>query len=136
MSRPFSVLGLDHVVLRVRDLDTSRHFYTEILGCPEERSIEDLGLYQLRAGKHLIDLVLLGSTLGGKEPVNQSSANQDHFCIEISPFNAVELQRYLNSHGVDCPEPGTRYGARGQGPSIYITDPDGNTVELKGPAEA
>jgi len=136
MTRPFSLIGLDHVVLRVRDLDTSRHFYTEILGCPLERSIEELGLYQLRVGKHLIDLVVLGSKLGGQDPVNQNSANQDHFCIEISPFNAVELQGYLRSHGVDCPEPGSRYGATGQGPSVYIKDPDGNTVELKGPPEA
>ena len=135
MSRPFTIAGLDHVVLRVADIDVARAFYETVLGCEIEREVSTLGLYQFRAGKHLIDLVALGSKLGGTEPVKQSTANQDHFCIEISPFDESAIRSFLISHGIDCPEAASRYGARGQGPSIYILDPDGNTVELKGPPD-
>lgn len=135
MTRPFSIGGLDHVVLRVADIDASRNFYEAVLGCKLEREIAELGLYQLRAGNHLIDLVPVGSKLGGSAPVNQIGANQDHFCIEIAPFDETAISAFLASHGIACPAAASRYGARGQGPSIYISDPDGNTVELKGPPE-
>ena len=130
--RPFTIKGLDHVVLRVADIDQSRHFYENILGCTLERELPDLGLYQLRAGNNLIDLALIGSKLGGVDPVNQSSRNQDHFCIIIDRFSEPELQAYLKDAGIKASESGDRYGAEGVGPSIYINDPDGNVIELKG----
>ena len=135
MERPFTLLGLDHLVLRVANLDVSRAFYEGVLGCKLEREIPSLGLYQFRAGRQLIDLVVIGSKLGGPMPVNLGRRNQDHFCIEITPFVATHIKEYLSMSDVPIGEMGSRYGAMGLGPSIYIEDPDGNTVELKGPPE-
>ena len=127
--------GLDHVVLRVRDLAAALRFYTGILGCPEERRLEDLGLVQLRAGRTLIDLVPLDSQLGRRGGVGpgREGRNLEHFCLRIARFDETALRDYLSEHGIESQPAETRYGADGFGPSIYISDPDGNTVELKGP---
>ena len=130
-----NVKSLDHVVLRVRDLKRALHFYSEVLGCPEERRLEELGLYQMRAGSALIDLVLVDSTLGrrGGSGPGRQGRNMDHFCLRIDPFDADAIAAHLENHGIEAGEVSTRYGADGNGPSIYIRDPDGNMVELKGP---
>ncbi len=132
--RPFSILGLDHVVLRADDLQRSLSFYIDVLGCSLEREIPEIGLYQLRAGSTLIDLVPIGSQLGGETPVDNAARNVDHFCVALDRFDESALRQYLASFDIDCPEPSDRYGAGGTGPSVYIPDPDGNIVELKGPA--
>ena len=129
--RSFEVTGIDHLVLRVSNLAASRDFYEGLLGCVVERELPDLGLFQLRAGSQLIDLVPIGSELGGISQVLQENRNQDHFCLTISPFEPDVLNKLLAAAGVSCSEVGTRYGADGYGRSIYVTDPDGNTVELK-----
>ena len=132
-----NVKSLDHVVLRVRDLKRALHFYSEVLGCPEERRLEELGLYQMRAGTALIDLVPVDSRLGGMGGAGpeEEGRNMDHFCLRIDPFDAESITAHLESHGIEAGEVSTRYGAEGSGPSMYIQDPDGNTVELKGPPE-
>jgi glyoxylase I family protein len=129
--RPFEIEGIDHLVLRVSNLEESRKFYEGLLGCVMERELPDLGLFQLRAGKQLIDLVPVGSELGGTSEVVQENRNQDHFCLTISPFEPDAITKLMASAGVSCSEVGTRYGADGYGLSIYVVDPDGNTVELK-----
>jgi len=132
------VLGLDHVVLRVRDLDSALRFYRGALGCPIERRIDALGLVQLRAGAALIDLVPVDSPLGkagGGVPVADGK-NVDHICLRLDGFEADALAAHLRSHGVEPGEVGMRYGAEGNGPSMYVRDPDGNVVELKGPPGA
>jgi len=132
----FAIKGLDHVVLRVADLDRAIGFYRDVLGCHEERRVESIGLYQYRAGAHIIDLVPVESELGsmGGAAPGAEARNLDHFCIRIDPFDADALRRHLDGHGIDMGEVKSRYGAEGDGPSIYINDPDGNVVELKGPA--
>jgi len=135
MSSPPKLLGLDHVVLRVRDLDAALRFYVGMLGCSEERRIEQLGLIQVRAGASLIDLVPVASPLGragGRAP-DPNAKNLDHFCLRIEPFDAEALADHLRAHGVAPGDVGQRYGADGTGPSMYVRDPDGNVVELKGP---
>ncbi len=123
----FAIKGLDHVVLRVADLERAIAFYCEVLGCREERRVESINLVQLRAGASLIDLI-------PAESVPQADGgNMDHFALRIEPFDEAALRSHLESHGVEAGEFATRYGAEGQGPSLYIKDPDGNTVELKGP---
>ncbi len=131
------VLGLDHVVLRVTDLDRALRFYCEVLGCPIERRLDELGLVQLRAGAALIDLVPVDSPLGraGGESPARGAPNLDHFALRIEPFDPAGLAAHLAKHGVEPGDVATRYGAEGSGPSMYVHDPDGNTVELKGPPE-
>ena len=135
MKMPLKLLGLDHVVLRVRDLDAALGFYVGVLGCTEERRIDALGLVQLRAGAALIDLVPVDSPLGkaGGGPPDATAKNVDHFCLRIEPFEAEALAAHLRVHGVTPGDVGERYGADGHGPSMYVRDPDGNVVELKGP---
>ena len=132
---PFAVGQLDHVVLRVRDLEASIRFYAEVLGCHEERRLPDLGLVQLRAGQSLIDLVGVDTPLGkaGGEAPAQDAPNVDHFALRVDPFDEARIAEHLAAHGVRSGPVGERYGADGFGPSIYLKDPDGNTVEIKGP---
>ncbi len=134
MAIPFELKGLDHVVLRVTDLNQSLAFYCDVLGCTLEREVPDLGLYQLRAGDHLIDLVVVGSKLGGDIAPDQTSANQDHFCLNIS-VDSQEAEgvilNYLATRNLESLGSGERYGAEGFGWSVYLADPDGNQVELK-----
>ena len=136
-------LGLDHIVLRIADLDRSIAFYCDILGCVMDRRRDDLGLYHLRAGSAQIDLVTLDGPLGqrgGGASTDHLGAvdgpNMDHFCLRIDPFDGPALLDYLRGHGLEPEEIAQRYGAGGEGPSTYIRDPDGNIVELKGPGTA
>ena len=122
------VTGLDHVVLRVADLDRAITFYQTVLGCPIERTLEQPKLVQLRAGTSMIDLV---PGAPGEPPMR----NMDHFAVRIERMDADAVWAHLRRHGIDPGEVRRRYGAEGYGASIYITDPDGNTVELKGPPE-
>ncbi len=126
----FSIRRLDHVVLRVADLDRSIAFYRDVLGCHEERRVESISLVQMRAGESLIDLILAPS-----QP-DAEGGNMDHFALRIDPFDEANLRRHLERHGIAVGEVASRYGAEGSGPSLYIEDPDGNTVELKGPPHA
>lgn len=129
------VRGIDHVVLRVSDLDRSLRFYTDVLGCHEERRIEDLGLVQLRAGSSLIDLLDLTKPLGqlGGDPPGEGGRNVDHVALAVAEFDEAKLKTHLEAHRVEPGELSSRYGAEGFGPSMYIRDPDGNVIELKGP---
>ncbi len=134
---PLEIAEIDHVVLRVTDVGRAIQFYTQVLGCREERRIEKLGLYQLRAGRALIDLVDIAAPLGraGGDAPAEGARNLDHFCVRIEPWNEEEIRRILEECGVDVGPTERRYGATGTGPSIYLRDPDGNVVELKGPAD-
>ncbi|MEO5695533.1 MAG: VOC family protein [Burkholderiaceae bacterium] len=132
------IRGIDHLVLRVVDLERMLGFYTEVLGCRVERRRDDLGLVQLRAGASLIDLVPADGTLGraGGGAPDPSARNLDHFCLRVDRFDDAQIRAHLQAQGVDAGPTETRYGAEGRGPSIYLHDPEGNTVELKGaPAE-
>ena len=128
------ILGIDHVVLRVADLDRSIRFYSDVLGCREERRVEALGLVQLRAGAHLIDLVDVAAPLGraGGVAPGEKGRNLDHFAVSLARFDAAEIRLHLERCGVEPGDVAERYGALGMGPSMYIRDPDGNVVELKG----
>jgi len=138
MTVPFTLKHIDHVVLRIRDLEKSLVFYRDVLGCPVDKVQDKIGLWQVRAGSSLIDLIPLDGVLGkigGAGPAKEGR-NVDHFAIEIEPFDGAKIRAYLASHNVTITDAGQRYGAKGNGPSIYILDPDGNSVELKGPPGA
>jgi catechol 2,3-dioxygenase-like lactoylglutathione lyase family enzyme len=135
---PINIRLIDHVVVRAKDIDRMVDFYCDVLGCREERRQGDLGLVQLRAGNSLIDLVDVAGPLGqkGGGAPDPDARNMDHFCVQVEPWDADAIAAHLSGHAVDAGEVVQRYGALGNGPSIYITDPEGNTVELKGPPQA
>ena len=134
---PFRINAIDHIVLRVADLQRSLAFYVDGLGCTVEKVQDDIGLTQLRAGASLIDLVPLTGKLGrtGGAAPGEEGRNLDHFALDIVPFDEEAIRAHLKQRGIPIGKTGRRYGAKGYGPSIYITDPDGNVVELKGPGE-
>jgi catechol 2,3-dioxygenase-like lactoylglutathione lyase family enzyme len=130
----FSILGLDHVVLRASNVPRMVRFYCEALGCTLERERTDLGLTQLRAGNALIDLVDVAGELGrkGGAAPGREGRNMDHLCLRIEPFDPGAISAHLLRLGVVPGEIKSRLGADGLGPSFYITDPEGNVIELKG----
>ncbi len=130
------IKNLDHVVLRSPDADRLVGFYCNVLGCTvERRSSPEFGIVQLRAGVALIDIVAVDSELGrmGGAAPGKDGRNMDHFCVRVDPFEEEVIREDLAQHSVVGSKLETRYGAEGNGPSIYIQDPDGNTIELKGP---
>jgi glyoxylase I family protein len=129
-----TVTGVDHLVLRVKDLPAMLAFYVDVLGCPVERRNDELGLIQLRAGSSLIDLVPVDGRLGraGGAPPGPEGRNLDHFCLRIEGFDLETARRHLEAHGVTVGDSGLRYGAGGEGISVYLADPDGNGLELRG----
>jgi len=135
---PFQLRRLDHIVLRVRDVDAMVAFYCDVLGCTVERRQEAIGLTQLRAGDALIDLVGIDGKLGrmGGAAPGEEGRNVDHFCLRVEPFDEQAIVAHLQANGVRIGEFGSRYGAEGEGPSQYLYDPEGNVVELKGPPDA
>ncbi|MCK9516159.1 MAG: VOC family protein [Ottowia sp.] len=128
---PFAFAALDHVVLRVSDLPRMLAFYRDVLGCGLEKKQEAIGLWQLRAGDALIDL--LESSDAASDAVDARRRNMDHFCLRLQHWDEQALRSWLQGRGVSVGPAVTRYGACGSGPSIYIEDPEGNTVELKAP---
>ena len=133
----FQIHGIDHVVVRVADVDAMTRFYLDVLGCGLEKEQRDIGLIQLRAGSSLIDLLQVGGKIDRPESGTPGAGrNMDHLCLRIDPFDAAELEAHLAAHGARIGEKAIRYGADGFGPSLYFFDPEGNMVELKGPPQS
>jgi glyoxylase I family protein len=133
---PFTLRRIDHIVLRVANLEAAVGFYQRVLGCTVEKRRDDLGLVHLRAGDALIDLVSLDGTLGrrGGAGPGETGRNVDHFCLRIDPFDEDEIFRHLERHGISAHEKKVyvQFGADGEGPALLFSDPDGNLIELKG----
>lgn len=129
------ILGIDHVVLRCRNLERMERFYTDVLGCAVARRNGALGMVHLRAGSGLIDLAAVDGELGrrgGAGPAAEGH-NMDHICLRIDPFDEVALRAHFLGHGIKVGPVHHNYGAEGDGPALYLEDPEGNSVELKGP---
>ena len=129
------IRDIDHLVLRVVDLARMERFYCDALGCSIEKRQDAIGLVQLRAGRSLLDLVPVDGPLGraGGAAPGREGRNLDHFCFRVEPFDEAAIRAQLQRFGADPGPAASRYGAEGEGPSIYVTDPEGNVVELKGP---
>ncbi len=130
-------LAIDHVVLRVEDLERARAWYAAVFGCQVERMLPTVGLAQLRVGSTMIDLIKIKDLDAHKRALASGlqQRNMDHFCVNLAKFDEAEIRGYLTAQGIESGEIMRRYGAMGHGPSMYITDPDGNMVELKGPPD-
>lgn len=125
-----TIREIDHVVLRVRNIDVMRRFYCDVLGADHVAWRPHFRMSHLRAGSSMIDLVVAD----GPAPDKQHQ-NMDHLCLRIEPFDEEAIVAHLKRHGVSVGDIRPRYGAEGNGVSIYLTDPEGNTVELKGPSD-
>jgi glyoxylase I family protein len=128
------IRGLDHLVIRARDLAALERFYVEVLGLSVERRADQIGMVQLRAGAQLVDLVAADGMLGrqGGAAPGAEGRNLDHFCLNLDDFDLAAVEAHLKSHGIIPGDSGVRYGAGGFGVSIYLTDPEGNGLELRG----
>jgi catechol 2,3-dioxygenase-like lactoylglutathione lyase family enzyme len=133
MAAPFRILGIDHVVLRAADPAGLERFYVDVLGCTVEKRQPAISLTQLRAGRTLIDIVPDAEAGPAAGAQSRRGANLDHLCLRVEPFDTTAIQAHFKAHGFDCGEEKSRFGAEGQGPSVYLLDPEGNGVELKGP---
>ncbi len=119
-----NVSHIDHLVLRAREPTKLVAFYCDVLGCSVEREL-DIGLVQLRAGQAMIDIVPMSADAAGQP-------NLDHFCLRVEPFDEPTIRSYLTAKGIEVSPLMEVYGADGFGPSIYLEDPEGNRIELKG----
>ncbi len=131
---PIKIAQIDHVVLRAKNIVKMVEFYRDVLGCKLERHNEPLGLYHFRAGSSMIDLVDVKGKLGGGKPPGRERHNVDHFALRVTRFDARALRKYLGAHGVKLGTTAMRFGAKGSGKSLYLWDPEGNGLELMGPA--
>lgn len=134
--RPFSLIGVDHIVYWVDDMDLALRWYGDVLGCQRGFSYPALGMEQIWAGAALI--VLWDKTHPGAAhavPKVAGGANVDHICLATSPFAPEKLRAHLAAQDVTIEREAHHGGARGQGYSAYIRDPFGNLLELKGPPE-
>ncbi len=135
---PFAIERIDHLVFRVRDLAASVSFYETVLGCSVARRRDDLGLVHLRTGASMIDLISVDGKLGrlgGEAARPDTGRNVDHLCLRIEPFDEAAIVAHLAAHGIaPCGPASNNFGAEGEGPSLYFSDPDGNVIELKGAA--
>jgi glyoxylase I family protein len=128
---------IDHIVLRVRDIAAMRRFYCDVLGASHVAWRPEFGMSHLRVGSAMIDLITADGPLGrqGGAAAGKEGRNLDHFCLRVEPFDQEAIVAHLKNHGVAVGEIRRRYGAEGNGVSIYLADPEGNTVELKGPSD-
>ena len=138
MQAAITIREIDHIVLRVVDLARMQAFYGDVLGCREVRRQDEIGLVQLCAGSSMVDLIPIAGKLGaaGGAAPGKEGRNVDHFCFRVEPFDEAAIRAHLAAHGIEAGPAASRFGAEGEGPSIYLQDPEGNTIELKGPPTA
>lgn len=118
------VQALDHIVLEVRDVEASLDFYCNVLGFTDERTddfrAEQAPFPSVRVGASLIDLF----------PAVGTVSRLNHFCIEVSDGKEALIEE-LKTRGIQFEKPLMRFGAKGNGFSVYIRDPDDHVVELR-----
>ena len=127
------ITEMDHIVLRVQDVDVSLRFYTETLGLKAER-VEQWQMGEVRfPSARLNDDTIIDFFAADQQPIGKNGArNQDHFCMVIEPTDMDELKSKFEAMGVEIQGgPGKRWGSRGDGISLYVYDPDDNVVELR-----
>ncbi|HVN51600.1 MAG TPA: VOC family protein [Acidimicrobiales bacterium] len=118
------VTGLDHLVLDVADVERSLAWYTDVLG------LEPMRVDEWRRGEILFPSVRVDtSTIIDLLPLESTGENVNHFCLVVETIDFDAMAASGEVEVVDGP--GVRFGARGDATSLYVRDPDGNTVELR-----
>ena len=131
---PFALEGIDHILLLVKGMAPAMRFYTKVLGCTVEDRLPQYGMLQLRAGSALIDLVDIAVPQGRWAlPPVAGGRNLDHLCLALAAHDEAKLRRHLARHRIAIVEEGIHGGSRGESLSLYVRDPSGNVIELKGP---
>jgi glyoxylase I family protein len=131
---PFSLVGIDHVVLLVTDMEVALRFYQEVLGATIGFRYPKLAMEQLWCGVSLIVLVDISKPEAEyAKPEIAGGRNLDHVCLMLSPFDHDAMRAHLAAHNVEIDREAYHGGARGQSHSFYVLDPFGNKLELKGP---
>jgi len=130
----FQIRDIDHIVLRVSHVERMIEFYCTVLGCSVQWRRPELGLVHLRAGSAMLDLVPVDGKLGkaGGAAPGKEGRNMDHVCLRVDPFDVDQIVQHLESHQARVGEIRPRFGAQGEGVSIYVYDPEDNLIELKG----
>jgi catechol 2,3-dioxygenase-like lactoylglutathione lyase family enzyme len=118
------VVALDHVVLNVADVERSLAFYCGELGLAPVRVDAwrrgEAPFPSARVDEHtIVDLLSRART----------GENADHICLVVEPVDLDAIKASGRFEVLDGPD--SRFGARGDGTSLYVRDPDGNTVELR-----
>jgi glyoxylase I family protein len=129
-----NIVGIDHIALRMADLDRAVGFYETILGMPIERRCDELGMVQLRAGTSLVDLVgkRQSADLRVGEAPHSMFRNLDHLCLRVADFDPETIRLTLENANVAVGSIAIRYGSSGNSPSLYLSDTEGNGLELRG----
>jgi len=127
------ITEMDHIVLRVKDVEESLRFYTHVLGLKPERVELWRGGEVRFPSARLNDDTIIDFFAADQPTISRDGVrNQDHFCMVIEPTDMDGLKAKLESIGVDIQAgPGKRWGSHGDGISLYVYDPDNNVVELR-----
>lgn len=117
---------IDHVVIYAQDQEALVAFYRDVLGCNVVRRNSAVGLVHLRAGTAMLDILA--------SPDGADGRNMDHVAFRVEAFDEAAIAAHLDTFGITPTPAKTRFGAEGSGPSLTFNDPEGNTIELKGPS--
>lgn len=132
---PFAPLGLDHVVLWVRDLPRAVAWYRAVLGCRPGFRYPAIGMEHLWFGAILIGLWDADDPRAAYALPDRAGTNVDHLGLAVGPFDPGAMRAHLVAHGVAIEKELRQGGARGIGHAVYFRDPWGNRLEVKGPPD-
>ena len=127
------ITEMDHIVLRVKDVEESLKFYCETLGMQSERVDQwKAGEIRFPSARLNADTIIDFFASDQETIAKDGVKNQDHYCMVIEPTDMDELKSKFEKMGVEIQAgPGKRWGSHGDGTSLYIYDPDNNVVELR-----
>lgn len=129
----FRMTAMDHIVLNVRDMDKVVDFYQNVLGLPAERLAEfRRGQVPFPSVRISADTVIDLFPAAESDDVTPERSDLNHFCLVLSEADMPRLMAHLAVHGVIIEEgPVTRWGAHGNGMSIYFSDPEARRIEVR-----
>ena len=127
------ITEMDHIVLRVKDVEESLKFYCETLGMQSERVDQwKAGEVRFPSARLNADTIIDFFATDQETIAKDGVKNQDHYCMVIEPTDMDELKAKFEAMGVEIQAgPGKRWGSHGDGTSLYIYDPDNTVVELR-----